>query len=157
MDHSEKGKGPIRMRGAVERPAATTPARLRSACVWAITPLHSQPMGERRQVPRYLLGVAAKLSQPVGGAVSNVTVVTLGIHGCSIEGSGAPAIGQRCALRIEWRGAEIRAEAEVTWKTKDARVGFRFLSLKEESQKLLRELCATLRLQPLAPLPPEPD
>jgi c-di-GMP-binding flagellar brake protein YcgR len=44
----------------------------------------------------------------------------------------------------------------VVWRGED-RVGFEFAPLDAEAQRLLRQICANLRLQPLAPLPPEPS
>jgi hypothetical protein len=37
------------------------------------------------------------------------------------------------------------------------KAGVKFGTLDEEAEKLLRRVCANLRLLPLAPLPPEPD
>lgn len=114
-------------------------------------------MAERRQVPRYLFGVPGKLSQSAGGAFSDVTVVTISVRGCCVEGASAPSVGQKCQLRIEWRGTQIPAEAEVAWKNKQGQAGMRFLSVEPEGRQLLRELCSTLKLQPLEPLPSEPE
>lgn len=112
-------------------------------------------MPERRQVPRYLLNVPAKLSPLGSEAVSTVNVVLIGVKGCAFEGPVALGLGQRCKLSIEWRGSQIQAEAEVVVKKKEGRTGLKFLAMPEESMGVLRELCATLQLQPLAPLPPD--
>ncbi len=114
-------------------------------------------MPERRQVPRYLCELRAQLLQPASGSRRDITVVTLSVKGCGIEGAGNLNQGQKCELRIEWHGKDLRAEAEVIWIKPEGRVGLRFVSVKEETLAVLREVCATLPLQPLAKLPPEPE
>jgi hypothetical protein len=110
-------------------------------------------MRNRRQAPRYLFGVAAKLSRPGSTAVSEVIVVNIGRRGCCAEGAGVWEVGQKCLLSIVWRGAQIPTEAEVAWNDAQGRTGFKFLAVEGESRKLLNELCSTLHLQ-LATWPP---
>ena len=127
------------------------------ACVYVPIGIHSLGMRERRQVPRYLLEIPARLFCPASGKVVDVAIPTIGVHGCSVEVVGGPDVGHKCELNLEWRGKELRVEAEVVWKTQAGQIGLKFQSLEKESRDLLRELCATLRLQPLVKLPPEPD
>lgn len=112
-------------------------------------------MRERRQVPRYLANVSAAISQPGGGPASDVTVVVLSVQGCCIQGMGAPEVGKKCRLTLAWQAEKIRAEALVVWKDAKGRAGLRFLPMDQQSSETLRELCATLRLQPMSMLPPE--
>jgi hypothetical protein len=112
-------------------------------------------MRERRQVPRYLADISAVISQPGGGPTSHVTVVVLSVQGCCIQGVGAPEVGRKCLVTLEWQAEEIQAEAVVAWKDAKGRAGLRFLPMDQQSSETLRELCATLRLQPMSTLPPE--
>jgi hypothetical protein len=98
----------------------------------------------------------ARLSTLATGASWNATLVTLSILGGCVEGSGLPTPGQQCELVAEWEGKTLRAEAKVIWKGKE-QIGFVFTSLGSEVEQLLRQICANLRLQPLAPLPPDPS
>jgi hypothetical protein len=114
-------------------------------------------MRERRQVPRYLAEVSAVVYPPGSAAGSSVTVVVLSVQGCCVQGTGVPEVGKKCQLALEWQGEHIRAEAEVVWKGLKAQAGLRFLSMDQESSENLRELCATLRLQPMVPMPADED
>ncbi len=111
---------------------------------------------ERRRVPRYVSELPAHLSSLATGASSEVALVTLSVLGGCVAGAGLPGAGQKCELNTEWQGRPLVIQGEVVWRTKD-RAGVRFASLDADSEKLLRGLCADLRLQPLAPLPPEPS
>ena len=97
----------------------------------------------------------ARLANPATGATSSVTLVTLSVLGGCLEGPGLPEAGQKCELNTEWKGKRLLIQGDVVWKGKE-RVGVKFASLDEGAEKLLREICANLTLQPLAPLPPEP-
>ncbi len=136
--------------------AAREPAR-RVGPPAAASASSSQPAQERerRRVPRYVSELPARLSSLATGASSTVTVVTLSVLGGCLEGTGLPAAGQKCELSIDWQGRPLAIQGEVVWRTKD-RAGVRFASLEAEAETLLRGVCADLRLQPLAPLPPEP-
>jgi len=112
-------------------------------------------MDDRRQVPRYLSELPARLSYPGSGAVSRVSVLTLSVRGCCVAGVGGLEAGKTCQLIIEWLGREIRADAEVAWKNPQGRAGLKFLSMEQESGDTLRELLTNLRLQPLIPTPPD--
>ncbi len=114
-------------------------------------------MAERRQVPRYLSELKAQVHQPSTGSRFAVTVVTLSVKGACIEGAGALNKAQKSQLSIDWRGKQFRADAEPTWISKEGRAGLKFVSLEKENEGVLREICATLQLQPLTPLPEEPD
>ena len=111
---------------------------------------------ERRRVPRYVSELHARISDPTTGASSNVTLVTLSVFGGCLEGPGLPAVGKKCELNTEWDGRPLRVQGDVVWKSKERQVGVKFASLDEGAEKLLRQICANLRLQPMAPLPPEP-
>jgi len=117
----------------------------------------AQPAGqrERRRVPRYVSELSTQLSNPTTGATSTVTLVTLSVLGGCMEGSGLPEPGQQCELIAEWEGRTLRIESEVVWKSKE-QVGIKFAFLAADAGQLLRQICANLRLQPLAPLPPGP-
>jgi hypothetical protein len=114
-------------------------------------------MRTRRQSERYLFGVAARLSQPQSAAISAVTVVNISPRGCCAEGVGALEPRQRYLLSIDWRAAQIRAEAEVAWSDAQGRIGLKFVSVEKQSRELLRELCSTLRIQPSSPPPAEAE
>jgi hypothetical protein len=112
-------------------------------------------MSDRRQVPRYVAELPARLSQPPGGPVSNVTVVNLSINGCCVEGAALIKANRDCELTMEWEGKQFRAVAEVTWKSSKGEAGLKFLYVDQESQDLLRKICSNLRLQPLHRVPNE--
>jgi len=43
------------------------------------------------------------------------------------------------------------AGAQVAWKNAQGLAGLRFLDMDQNSSEVLRELCSSLRLQPLVP------
>lgn len=110
---------------------------------------------EHRRVPRYVSELRTRLSHLPTGSNWNVILVSLSILGGCAEGSGLPQPGKHFELMTEWEGQDLRIDAELVWKGKD-RVGFEFVPLNPEAERLLRQICANLRLQPLTPLPPEP-
>jgi hypothetical protein len=111
---------------------------------------------ERRRVPRYVSELRASLSAPAVGEFVKADLVTLSVLGCCLEGSQLLAAGQACEVNTEWEGKPLRLQGEVVWN-KQKQAGVKFVSLDEETQRLLRQICANLRLQPMAPLPPEPE
>lgn len=115
------------------------------------------PIRERRRVPRYVSELRARLSDPAAGDDWRVTLITLSVLGGCVEGAELPPADRPCEVKTEWEGRALRLPGEVVWKSKEGRVGVKFASLDAETEKLLRLVCANLRLQPLAPLPPEPD
>jgi PilZ domain len=118
---------------------------------------HARGVGnERRQVPRYISELRASLSHPASGTTSSVALITLSILGGCLEGEGLPEPVQNCEVDSEWDGRPLRLPGQVVWKIKK-RAGVKFDPLDEATEKLLRQVCANLRLQPLAPLPPEPE
>ncbi len=114
-------------------------------------------MRPRRQVPRYIAEMKAAVSQPPGGTAFNVTAVNLSVLGCCLEGAGLLKPSEPCELTFEWEGKQFHAQAEVTWKSSKGEAGLRFHELDPASKDLLRRICANLRLQPMAPLPPETE
>ncbi len=115
------------------------------------------PARERRRVPRYVSDLPARLSNLATGESADVTLITLSVQGGCLEGSGLPETGQKCEVNTEWQGRSLRLPGEIVWKSKEGRLGVRFAALDEEAEQLLRQVCASLRLQPMAPLPPEPE
>ena len=137
-----------------ESVAPRPPARAAAAPSTA-TP--SPPPGrERRRVPRYVSELRARLSDLATGESVKAALVTLSVLGCCLEGSQLPAAGQKCELNTEWEGQPLRLQGEVVWN-KQKQAGVKFASLDEDTEKLLRQTCANLRIQPMAPLPPEPE
>ncbi len=114
-------------------------------------------MAERRQVPRYSFGGPARLAPILGGAASDISVLSISVLGCRAKGANVPAVGQKCRLSIDWEAKEFSCEAEVKWKKPGGDVGLKFSPLDDKNRIILRELCATLRLEPLAPMPLEPE
>ena len=110
-------------------------------------------MGERRQVPRYVTELPAQVAQPPGGPPLHVTVVSLSISGCSLEGSSPLKVNQEAELSFECEGAQFRTQAFVVWKSSVGEAGLRFLDMDAASEQLLRKFCAKLRLQPPGPIP----
>ena len=108
-------------------------------------------MGERRKVPRYLAEVSAQISHTQTDSGSKVIVEILSVQGACVRGSDIPEAGRKCRLTLEWQNERIQAEAEVAWKSHQGLAGLKFLSLDEQSSATLRELLATMRLQPLIP------
>jgi hypothetical protein len=145
--------GPALPREGVSAPVS--PADRRSAAGLPIAGRLAAGERERRRVPRYLSDMTTRLSNLATGASWNVTLVTLSILGACAEGLALPNAGQKCEVATEWEGRTLRVEAEVVWKGK-GKVGLEFASLAAEAEQLLRQICATLQLQPLASIPPEP-
>ncbi len=109
---------------------------------------------ERRRVPRYVSELHASVSH--GAASSAVSLITLSVLGCCLEGQDLPASGSACEVSADWEGKALRLQGEVMWK-KNRQAGIKFSTLESETERLLRQVCANLRLQPLAPLPPQPE
>jgi PilZ domain-containing protein len=110
---------------------------------------------ERRKVPRYVSELHAQLNDPATGESLNVSLVTLSVLGGCLEGRSFPGVGADCHLHAEWEGQRLAIEGEVVWKSND-QAGVRFRALAEGPEKLLRQICSSLRLQPLAPMPNQP-
>ncbi|MGE5327217.1 MAG: PilZ domain-containing protein [Deltaproteobacteria bacterium] len=110
---------------------------------------------ERRRVPRYVSEMRAKVSVVPGDGSSKVRLITLSVLGCCMEGENLPAPAATCEVSADWDGRMLHLSGEVKWK-KGKQAGVKFISLDEAAERLLRHICANLRLQPLAPLPPEP-
>ncbi len=111
---------------------------------------------ERRRVPRYVSELRAHVSDPSTGASSRVSLITVSVLGGCAEGPSLPAVGQKCELKTEWEGKPLVLRGEVVWKDRE-RAGIEFAPLEASTDKLLRQVCANLRLQPLAPIPPKPS
>lgn len=120
----------------------------------AALPLPPAPVRERRKVPRYVSELRAHITSAATGAASNVRVVTLSILGGCLEGRETPEPGTRFDLSTDWNGKPLRVTAEVAWKNPQGRVGMKFATLDPAAERLVREICSNLRLQPLAPVPP---
>lgn len=113
-------------------------------------------MRERRQVPRYVCELKGQLVRPDSLSGPDVKVSTLSVKGACIEGGPPLELGQICGLKVEWSNKSLRAEGEVAWTDDRGRAGLKFLPLGEETQILLKELCSTLKLQPIQPPKPMP-
>ena len=113
-------------------------------------------MQNRREVPRYMCELPARLSLPDGEAIANLTLIRLGVRGCATRGEGVPAVGQKARILVEWQGRQFQADAGVAWKTKDGLAGFKFASLDEKDKELLMKICANLPMQPLTPSATKP-
>ncbi|MGH9651161.1 MAG: PilZ domain-containing protein [Terriglobales bacterium] len=124
------------------KPAAPPPAPL------------PQAVRERRRVPRYVSELRAHLTNAATGATSNVRLVTLSILGGCLEGRETPETGAHCDLNTEWNGKPLRVAADIIWKNPQGRVGFKMTTPDPAAERLLREICSNLRLQPLASVPP---
>jgi hypothetical protein len=110
---------------------------------------------ERRSVPRYVSELRARVSAATGKESSKVRLITLSILGCCLEGQALPEPSANCQLSTDWEGKMLEVSGEVKWR-KGNQAGIKFSSPDDAAVRLLRSICANLRLQPLAPLPPEP-
>ena len=63
-------------------------------------------MQNRREVPRYMCELPARLSLRGGEAITNLTLIRLGIKGCATQGEGVPAVGQKGMIFVEWQGRQ---------------------------------------------------
>lgn len=144
---------PARVAAAEQEPARAP------AAPWAAPPAPRVPerVRERRRVPRYVSELRAGVLDSSSGVTANAALITLSVLGGCLEGEGLPEPGRPCEVLTEWEGRPLRLPGEVIWKSKTKRVGIKFASLNPEDERLLRQVCANLRLQPLAPLPPEPE
>jgi PilZ domain-containing protein len=112
-------------------------------------------MAERRQVPRYFFGGKAEITSATTGEATPLIIASISVQGCRTERSGVLSPGQKCALKFEWEAKHFEAEAEVAWASRSGHAGLRFLSVPEDSLKVLRDLCETLPLEPLNPKAPQ--
>ena len=58
---------------------------------------------------------------------------------------------------MDWEGRELRTPAVVIWKNEQGQAGLEFSSNSPESQALLREILAELRVKPLVRLAEDPE
>ena len=112
---------------------------------------------ERRRVPRYVSDLPASVSVPATGRSWTVKLITLSVLGGCVEASELPEPGQECQITTEWEGRALTLPGKVVWRSREGRLGVRFAALEESTDRLLRQVCANLRLQPMAPLPSEPQ
>lgn len=114
-------------------------------------------MSERREVPRYLYGGPANVSEPAALRVSTITIISLSVNGFRAKGSSIPDVGKTCELLYEWEGKQFRGQVEVMWKQPDGVSGLKLVSCDDQSREVLRRLCASLQLEPLTkrPMPPK--
>lgn len=110
---------------------------------------------ERRRVPRYVSDLRARLLDPATGTTLRVKLITLSVLGGCVEGTGLPAAGLRWELETEWEGKPLRLHGDIVWNNKQKCVGLKFAPLDADTERVLRQVCANLRLQPMAP-PPAP-
>lgn len=78
-----------------------------------------------------------------------LTIASISVQGCRTEGGKLARTGTKCVLKFEWEERKFESEAEVAWRGHNGSAGLRFLSISEENLALLRDLCETLRLEPL--------
>ncbi len=86
--------------------------------------------------------------ETTGKLISHVNVHNLSAQGCCVEGPGVPAVGETCELAIEWEGRKFRCEAMIKWIKAKGLAGLEFLSVDEDRLAALREIFATLHLEP---------
>ena len=109
------------------------------------------------RVPRYNSELPARLSEHGTGGNWSGTLVTLSVLGCCLQGPELPEAGKKCEVSAEWEGKPPRMQGDIVGKHEGVQVGIKFEALNAETEKLLRQVCANLRLQPMTPLPPEAD
>ncbi len=137
---------------ASQPPTAVARKEAHSAAPAANSPIYFMP-SSRSSPPRYVGGFPAHLSNPATGESSSITLTTLSVFGGCLKGQTIPEVGTKCELHTEWQGKKLIVPGEIVWKIQE-QAGVKFLSLDEGSNKLLRQICGDLRLQPLAPIPP---
>ena len=108
---------------------------------------------ERRRVPRYMAHLKGSLNLPGKGIALPVMVEDLCVLGCLLEYVPSLKVQQDCELTVDWQGRQFRTAALVAWISQQGQVGLAFHNNDAVNQQLLREICAELRLKPLAPLP----
>jgi hypothetical protein len=101
----------------------------------------------RREVPRYVSELPARVSNPATGEIAHATLISLSISGGCLEGQKLPDAGQRCELKAEWEGRPLVIHSDVVWKGRQ-QVGVRFAPLDDATKQLLKQICANLRLEP---------
>jgi len=108
---------------------------------------------ERRRVPRYTAHLKGSLNLPGKGMTLPVMVEDLCVLGCLLEYAPSLQVQQDCELTVDYEGRQFRTPALVAWISQQGQVGLAFLNNDPVNQRVLREICAELRLKPLAPLP----
>lgn len=136
--------------------SATTQEKTSERKTAAPPPPKAEPKRERRKVPRYASELSVSLSSPGTGDSSDVRLITLSVLGGCLEGSKLPEAGQPFELTTEWEGRQLKLQGNVVWKTDGEQVGLTFVITDKEAEKLLRQVCSNLRIQPMSAPPPEP-
>ncbi len=108
-------------------------------------------MERRTPTPRYLTKVPARLLQAGGSIATEILVLNISTQGCRVKEVGPLAVGEVYELAIRWRGKAFRRDVKLRWKNRNGEAGLEFLSMDEAGLTFLRELFATLRLEPLRP------
>ncbi len=86
-----------------------------------------------------------------------VEVEDLCVLGCLLEYAPSLQVQQECELTVEWEGRKFHTPAMVAWVSKRGQAGLAFHNPDSANQRLLREICATLRQKPPAPFPKDHD
>jgi hypothetical protein len=107
---------------------------------------------KQRRVARYSAHLKASLSLPAEGTTVEVIVEDLAALGCLLEYAPWLQVRQQCELFLDWEGREFRTPAVVIWKNEQGQAGLEFSSNNPDSQALLREILAELRVKPLVRL-----
>jgi hypothetical protein len=113
-------------------------------------------MQNRREVPRFLFEVIAKLSDRNSTNESIVSLTNIGLNGCHVDGCTGLKADETHTLTIGWRGSQIELEAVVVWAKRDGHAGLRFQKVSRQNWAVLQELTSTLLTQPVA-WPPRRD
>jgi hypothetical protein len=108
---------------------------------------------KQRRVARYSAHLKASLTLRAEGTTKQVIVEDLAALGCLLECAPWLEVRQKCELSLDWEGRKFRTPAVVIWKNEQGQAGLEFSSNDPDSQALLREICAELRLKPLVRLP----
>lgn len=108
-------------------------------------------------MPRYTANLNGSLTVPEEGLTLAVVVQDLCVLGCLLEYAPSLQVQQDCKLTVEWEGRKFQTGAMVAWIGQRGQVGLAFRNKDAANQQLLREICAELRLKPLAPMPQQSD
>ncbi len=114
-------------------------------------------MDDRREVTRYVIDAPARLSESLTGPVVYGTIDSISVRGCRVQCKDIPEAGKKCHVIVQWEDRELRTDAEIVWKTASGEAGLKFSPLDDDQLEFLRQLCATLKMEPLAPPPPKPE
>lgn len=104
---------------------------------------------EARKTPRYLLAIDVEAVDVQSGTRISAQTKSLSKAGCGIESAQLLRQGSNVSLKFTHRGEEVRAFARVVYSRSQVGMGFAFISIEGEDERILEGWIAECLILPL--------